>query len=127
MLTPPPPAPPDAPSFHTTSFEIWPLAAASLVPPQANANGLEAGKSACGFPSQSPLMSAEPLSPEATHTVTPIAVASRMASFNPSRNCLDPTGSSGPPQLMEITDGLRTVSCAAALTASINPFVVFGA
>ncbi len=79
-LTPPPPAPSlAAVSFQTTSELITPVDgfAMSLVPPQASACGLDAGKSTCGFPSltASPL----PLSPEATHTVMPIAAASAIA------------------------------------------------
>src|SRR5450755_706435 len=44
-LTPPPPAPPLAPSFQTTSLVILPLVAFTLVPPQASACGLDEGKS----------------------------------------------------------------------------------
>ena len=36
-------------------------------------------------------------------------------------------GSSGPPQLIEITPGLRSLSCTAALIASKNPFPLLGA
>ncbi len=35
--------------------------------------------------------------------------------------------SSGPPQLIEITDGLLVVSCTAVVTASMNPWSVLGA
>src|SRR5271167_723391 len=46
LLIPPPLAPPlGAPSFHTTSLVIAVKVACMLVPPQARAYGLEAGKS----------------------------------------------------------------------------------
>src|SRR5215467_12199657 len=64
-LTPPPVAPPWDPSFQTVSADTTPVAVFTrrLVPPQASACGLAAGKSAWDFPSgaRSPL----PLSPAA--------------------------------------------------------------
>ena len=54
----------------------FPLAR-TLVPPHASAYGLEAGKSTWSARSGWP--SLEPLSPEATHTVTPIVAASQRA------------------------------------------------
>jgi hypothetical protein len=44
-LNPPPVAPPCAPSFHTVSLVMTPLALCRLVPPQARICGLDAGKS----------------------------------------------------------------------------------
>src|SRR6185369_289183 len=76
-LTPPPPAPSlAAVSFQTTS---------ELIPPQASACGLEAGKSTCGCPSStaSPL----PLSPAAAQTVMPSAAASAIAASIAERPC----------------------------------------
>src|SRR6266851_2675879 len=78
-LTPPPVAPPPDPLFHTVSADTAPVAGFTrrLVPPQASTCGLDAGKSACAFPSltRSPL----PLSPAAAVTVTPSAAASANA------------------------------------------------
>ena len=100
-----------------------PALVSSVVPPQARAFGLEAGKSTCARPSPTP--SSDPLSPVATQTVMPTAAAS----WNAWSNCciawadqLD----SGPPQLIEITEGLFTVSWTAWVTASRKPCEVFG-
>src|SRR5271168_2533769 len=93
---PPPLAPPLAPSFHTVSLAMLLCAARRLVPPQASANGLEAGKSTWSAPSLTP--SEEPLSPDATHTVMPMVAAAWSASSMAVIACavqLD----SGPPQL----------------------------
>src|ERR1019366_3195204 len=123
-LTPPPVAPPLDPSFQTTSLEIEPPLTPRRVPPQASENGLDAGKSTWSWPSPTP--SSDPLSPQATHTVTPIADAACSALLKLCRDCavqLD----SGPPQLMEITEGLLTVSVAAWLMASRKPASVLGA
>src|SRR5262249_51631349 len=96
----------------------------SRVPPQARAYGLEAGRSTCALRSLIP--SDEPLSPEATVTVTPSSAASRralfIAFFSEVRQLL-----SGPPQLMEMTEGLFTESWAASVIAWMNPCVVLGA
>ena len=124
-LTPPPVAPCPAPSFHTVSELIVPLAASPCraVPPQASACGLEAGKSVCGWPSvtASPL----PLSPAATHTVMPSAAASAIASSSEVRPCAV-HASSDWPQLMLIAVGVG-LACTAVLTASTKPWSVLGA
>src|SRR5271154_1144672 len=88
------------------------------VPPQATTNGLAAGKSTVGVPSALP--SEDPSSPDATRTVTPIVDASSHAEFSASRDC-SVQESSGPPQLIEITEGFSFASCTAVVTASINP------
>src|SRR2546422_1193763 len=72
-LTPPPVAPPLSPSFHTVSLEIDGPEACRRVPPQANTNGLEAGKSTCCCPSFTPTQA--PSSPAAQQTVIPRAAA----------------------------------------------------
>ena len=72
------------------------------------------------------LPSDDPLSPDAARTVTPIVEASSHAEFSASRDC-SVHESSGPPQLIEIMDGFRFVSCTAVLMASMNPWSVFGA
>src|SRR4051812_27054592 len=123
-LTPPPVALVFAFSFHTTSSLIALPAALIRVPPQPSANGLEAGKSTCGLPSPTP--SVEPLSPAAQHTVTPIAAAA----WNAWSNCVIACAvqfDSAEPQLIEITDGLLTLSCTAVVIASRKPWLVFGA
>jgi hypothetical protein len=97
---------------------MLPAAATSRVPPQPNALGLEAGKSTCALPSPTP--SPEPLSPAATHTVTPIAAAACKAWSNCVIACVDQLGSAEP-QLIEITEGLLTLSCTAVVTASRKP------
>src|SRR3954453_9949898 len=96
----------------------------SLVPPQETALGAEAGKSTCGLPSLTP--SAEPSSPDAARTVTPSAAADWKAVSN---WCIAAAvqRTSAAPQLIEITDGLRSESCTAALMALRKPAVVFGA
>src|SRR5579859_19389 len=123
-LTPPPPAPPFAPSFQTDSAEIAPPDASRLVPPQARTWGLEAGKSTWSAPSVTP--SLEPLSPLATVTVTPITAAAWNAEPYELRDWAV-HDDSGPPQLIEITEGLLTVSWAAVVMASRKPASVFGA
>src|SRR5258708_38599680 len=107
---PPPPAPgPEGPSFQTVSLAmVVAFDAMSRVPPQATAFGLEEGKSACALPSLMP--SEAPSSPAAAKTVTPSAPAA----WNAASNCFIDAAvqpSSAPPQLIETTDGLRTVSC----------------
>src|SRR5262249_13329727 len=73
-LTPPPVAPLPEPLFHTTSLVILFPDDCSRVPPHASTWGLEAGKSTCAAPSDTP--SAEPSSPDAQQTVTPRTAAS---------------------------------------------------
>src|SRR5262245_27700210 len=70
-LTPPPEALLVGFSFQTVSLVIVDPDPTSFVPPQPSAKGLDAGKSACCFPSPAP--SCEPLSPDAQQTVTPSA------------------------------------------------------
>ena len=106
VLTPPPLAPPWVPSFHTTSCVMVCPDAVSLVPPHASTYGLEAGKSTTLPP---PTPSLEPLSPEATQTVTPIVAAACSALLNACSDCAVHEDS-GPPQLIEMTDGLLVVS-----------------
>jgi hypothetical protein len=112
-------------SFQTTSELITPVAgsARSLVPPQASACGLEAGKSTCGCPSStaSPL----PLSPEAAQTVMPSAAASAIAASIAMRPCAVHESSDWP-QLIEIAIGAG-VACAASEIASMKPLSLFGA
>ena len=126
-LTPPPPAPSlAASSFQTTSELTWPVAgsAISLVPPQASAYGLDAGKSTCTWPSLTP--SPLPLSPAATHTVMPSAAASDIAWFIADRPCAVHE-SSDCPQLIEMAIGAG-VACAASEIASTKPWSpLFGA
>jgi hypothetical protein len=94
-----------------------------LVPPQASACGLEAGKSTCS-PLATP--SLEPLSPHAMHTVMPSKAAAWKASSIALMACAVQVDSA-PPQLMEMTSGLFAVSCIAVVTASRKPASVFGA
>src|SRR6516165_2948318 len=111
VLTPPPVAPSLlASSFHTTSLEIVPPLIISVVPPQASAYGLEEGKSTWSAPSFTP--SLDPLSPAATQTVTPTAAADCSALLSLSSDCAV-HDDSGPPQLIEMTDGLFVVSVTA--------------
>ena len=86
-LIPPPVAPWPGPSFHTVSELITPadVSPCRLVPPQASACGLDAGKSAWLAPSVCP--SALPLSPAAAHTVTPSTAPSAMAASRAERAC----------------------------------------
>src|SRR5262249_4248759 len=70
--------------------------------------------------------SSEPLSPDAQQTVTPRAAAdwkaeSKLVMAWAVQN------TSGLPQLIEMTDGLFVASWTARVTASRNPFAVFGA
>ena len=126
-LTPPPPAPSFAAvSFHTTSELITPVdgSASSLVPPQASACGLDAGKSTCTWPSltASPL----PLSPEATHTVMPSTAASAIAASMAERPWAVQESSDWP-QLIEMAMGAG-LACAASEIASTKPWSpLFGA
>ncbi len=118
-LTPPP----VAPSFAESSFQACSLLIeapeiVSFVPPQPTRKGLDAGKSTVGFPIALP--SDEPLSPDAASTVTPIVEASWHAELSALRDCAVQE-SSGPPQLMEIMDGLSVASCTAVVTASMKP------
>ena len=100
----------------------------SFVPPHASAKGLDAGKSTCGFPSRSLgfRISDEPSSPEEQQTVTPSAAASSRARLKALSAC-GVLSSSVEPQLIEITEGLRTLSCRAVLTAARKPLSVFRA
>src|SRR5262249_111152 len=102
-LTPPPVAPPVAPSFHTTSFVMLFPDASSRVPPHARAYGLEAGKSTCATDPSTPPF--DPPPPAAQPTVTPMAAAAWKAW---SYACIDcgVHDDSGPPQLIEMTEGL---------------------
>src|SRR5438874_543268 len=123
-LTPPPVALVAGFSFQTVSLVMAAPAPTSFVPPQPSANGLEAGKSACCFPSAAP--SPEPPSPDAQQTVTPRAAAvwnawSKFAIAWPVQFF------SGLPQLIEMTDGLWAASWVAIVIASRNPLIVFGA
>src|ERR1700683_3460690 len=103
VLKPPPPAPPCAPSFHTVSLVIAPLALCRLVPPQLKMCGLDAGKSTWFPPSFTP--SLEPLSPAAAQMLTPSRAAAVAAVSKAVIACaVQPD--SGPPQLVEITEGL---------------------
>src|SRR5207253_8779220 len=113
-LTPPPVARPPGPSFHTVSADTAPVAVFTrrVVPPQASACGLDAGKSACAFPSltRSPL----PLSPAAVVTVTPSAAASANAWSSAVRAWPDQESSDWPqPVLPAVWGGL---ACTAAVT-----------
>ena len=126
-LTPPPPAPSlFASSFHTTSEVIVYVLTSptSLVPPQASAYGLDAGKSQC-----TPVWlfgsSLLPLSPAATQTVVPSTAASEIAVSIAVLLCADHE-SSDPPQLIETTIGVG-VACTAWEIASMNPWSVLGA
>src|SRR5262245_19602274 len=119
-LTPPPVAL-SADSFQTTSLEIVFPEAVSSVPPQPKTKGLDAGKSTCAFPSSTP--SPEPLSPDAQQTVTPKAAAVCNDWSNEVIACAVQL-LSGPPQLIEITDGLFVVSWIAMVMASKKPLSV---
>src|SRR3954468_8158741 len=105
-LTPPPVAL-AAEAFQTVSLATVLSEATSLVPPQLSANGLDAGESTCARPSATP--SLEPLSPAAQQTETPKAAAVCRAWSNDRIACAVQLFS-GPPQLIEMTDGLLVVS-----------------
>src|SRR5881394_1041785 len=75
LLIPPPVVPFDA--CQTTSLEMLEPLARSVVPPQARACVAEAGNKTCCRPS--PTLSADPLSPEAQHTVMPRLAAAAKA------------------------------------------------
>ena len=104
--------------FHTTSLVIDAPEARSEVPPQPSACGADAGKSTCCAPSVEP--SVEPLSPAAAVTEIPSVPASVNACSICWRACAVHE-SSGPPQLIDSTDGLLVVSCTAVVIASMNP------
>src|SRR3954469_3412022 len=107
-LTPPPVAPSlFESSFQTSSELMLEPEPASLVPPQARTCGLEAGKSQCCLPSVRP--SVEPSSPAATVMVMPRAAADWQAASSEVMDCWV-HWDSGPPQLIEMTLGLLTVS-----------------
>src|SRR5580704_8539525 len=55
-----------------------------------------------------------------------MVAASSHAEFRASRDCAVHE-LSGPPQLMEMIEGFNLASCAAVVTASMNPWSVFGA
>ncbi len=101
MLTPPP-----LPVQPTSLAMVLPEKS-RVVPPQASANGDDAGKSTWFAPSLIP--SLEPSSPDAAVIVTPSAAASWNAAFIASRVCPENTVS-GLPQLIEITEGRFVVS-----------------
>src|ERR1700761_2215607 len=118
-----PPPVPELPSFHTVSAVMAPFDTVMFVPPQPLAQGLEAGKSTCAFPSLTP--SVARLSPAATKTDTLTEAASWSALVIVCIACavqLD----SGPPQLIEMTDGPLVESWVAVVTASTKPASVFG-
>src|SRR5208282_6372960 len=120
----PPPVAPSllASSFHTASFVMVLPDATSCVPPQASTLGLDAGKSTWFRPSVTP--SVDPSSPAATQIVTPMAAADWNASSMDVMACcvqLD----SGPPQLMESTEGLLVLSWIAVVIALRKPASVF--
>src|SRR6202008_789740 len=98
--------------------------AGGWAPRRAGPFGREAGKSTCTLPPATP--SDEPLSPDATQMVTPIAAAAWKAWSYCVIACVVQLLSAAP-QLMEITDGLLTLSCTAVVMASRKPAVVFGA
>ena len=76
------------------------------------------GKSTVGVPLETP--SVEPSSPEAASTVTPMVEASSHAELNAlSACCVQEL--SGPPQLMETTEGFSVVSWTAVVSASRKP------
>ena len=85
------------------------------VPPQPSTCGLEEGKSTWLAPSETP--SVEPESPEATVMVTPSAAADWMVLSKLVSDAVSQEDS-GPPQEMEITEGLLVVSWIAAEMAS---------
>src|ERR1700730_15432778 len=120
----PPPVAVSADSFQTTSLEILLPLVASFVPPHPSAKGLDAGKSTCAIPSPTP--SPEPLSPAAQQTVKARTSAVLNAWSNEFIACAVQL-LSGPPQLMDMTDGLLVVSWIAIVIASRNPLSVFGA
>src|SRR3954454_14907539 len=124
VLTPPPVALLLAFSFQTISLAMVAPEAVSLVPPQPSANGLDAEKSTCGWPSATP--AAEPLSPAAQQTVTPRLAAAWKALSNCVIACAVQFDSADP-QLIEMTDGLLTLSWTAVVIASRKPWLVFGA
>src|ERR1700722_10925257 len=101
---------------------MLPLAARRLVPPHASTCGLDAGKST--FRPVPP--SLDPLSPDATQTVMPASAAAWNAWSNAVMACCVHEDS-GPPQLIEITEGLFLVSCIAVEMASKKPASVLGA
>ena len=123
-LTPPPVAPSlAAVSFQTTSLVIVEPEPSSLVPPQQRTLGLEPGKSTWLAPSVTP--SVEPLSPAATVMVTPSAAAAWQAASSAFADCAVQVDS-GPPQEMEMTEGLLVVSWTAVEMASMKPWSVLG-
>src|ERR1019366_3746610 len=91
-------------------------------PPHASAFGLDAGKSQCGCPSVMP--TPLPLSPAATQTVTPSAAPSAMAASSEMRPSAVQESSDWP-QLMLTAVGVG-VAWMASVTASTNPWSVFG-
>src|SRR5262249_44173702 len=123
-LTPPPVAPPPGPSFQTVSADTAPAAfTRSVVPPQASACGLDAGKSACAFPSLT--LSPLPLSPAAAVTVTPSAAASANAASIAARAC-PVQESSDWPQLILTAVGVGWAGTAVVI-ASTKPRSLLGA
>jgi len=107
LLTPPPLAPPCAPSFQTTSLVMVVPLPTSFVPPHPSTCGLDAGKSTLLPPLVTP--SLDPLSPEATVMVIPNAPADAQAlSMDVMDACVHPD--SGPPQLIEMTVGAFPMS-----------------
>src|SRR5579883_829502 len=116
---PPPVAPPDLPSFQTTSLVILEPLASSFVPPQQSTCGLDPGKSTL-----LPLApSLDPSSPAATVMVMPSAAADLQAlSMEVIEDLVQPD--SGPPQLMEMTEGALPMSWTALVMASRKPLAV---
>jgi hypothetical protein len=74
----------------------------------------------------SPTPPLDPLSPEATHTVIPISAAAWKA-WSSAAMAWGVHDASGPPQLIEITEGLLLSSWIAVETASKKPASVLGA
>src|SRR5271170_1867478 len=122
----PPPVAPSlfASSFHTVSLLMVLPEATRRVPPHASTCGLDAGKSTWFRPSVAP--SVDPSSPAATQTVTPMAAADWNASSIDVMACWVHEDS-GPPQLMETTEGLFVLSCTAVVIAFRKPASVLSA
>src|SRR5438132_10231499 len=124
-LTPLPAAPPVLLRlFHTVSLSMRPSRTSSVVPPQAQTSGDDAGNSACCLPSLSALL--DPASPDAALYVAPRAEPAANAASMARMPCSD-QWSSGAPQLMDTACGPVLGSPAAAATASTKPRSELGA
>src|SRR5262249_40446678 len=92
----------------------------TVVPPTANAYGLELGKSTWAWPSV--IASLEPSSPAATQMVTPRYAAAFIASLTCVMAwCVQTSAPSAYPQLTEMTPGSFSLSCTAESNAVIQP------